>query len=193
MRLFKRILVFICAMLAVIVAVQWFRSYSLVENWAWCPHDNMEYQVFSARGGLYLSSIRNWGQAHGLIYRPESGPHGWDSWGDESVFLLSKGSAWYPTFITGSLRNDGLQPICLVILPYWMICLILATPLWVSFRRAAMRRRRALQGLCVKCGYDLRSSTSMCPECGELPITTRKSSSPASLEPDGHVIARRRT
>lgn len=178
MRSFKRILVFICAALAAVVLVQWFRSHSLVENWAWSPHDNTEYQIFSARGGLYLSSIRNWGRAHDLIYRPESGPHGWDSWGDESIFVLSKGPTWFPALITGSLRNDGLQPICLVILPYWTICLILAIPVVGSIRHAVRRRRRARQGLCATCGYDLRASSSSCPECGEIACTNRKPSPP---------------
>ena len=34
-------------------------------------------------------------------------------------------------------------------------------------RRAAVRRRRARLGLCMKCGYDLRGSPGRCSECGE--------------------------
>jgi hypothetical protein len=39
----------------------------------------------------------------------------------------------------------------------------------VRLARQAMRLR---EGLCVKCGYDLRASTDHCPECG-TPVPAR--------------------
>ena len=33
-------------------------------------------------------------------------------------------------------------------------------------KRMKTRRVRVAQGLCVKCGYDLRGSSERCPECG---------------------------
>jgi hypothetical protein len=55
-------------------------------------------------------------------------------------------------------------------LPYWV--LVTAPALWptLTFSRRATRawigRRRRLAGRCAGCGYDLRGSTTLCPECG---------------------------
>jgi hypothetical protein len=37
----------------------------------------------------------------------------------------------------------------------------------INRRRGAIRRERQESGLCVDCGYDLRGSTTRCPECGK--------------------------
>jgi hypothetical protein len=49
---------------------------------------------------------------------------------------------------------------------YWLLCaLALPLPLyWLARRKGWIGGRKA--GLCVRCGYDLRASESVCPECG---------------------------
>jgi hypothetical protein len=64
-----------------------------------------------------------------------------------------------------------------VAVPYWFPALFtLAVPLW---RLCAWWhvRRRARQGLCAACGYDLRASADRCPECG----TSRPVPGPTAL------------
>ncbi|HTW93685.1 MAG TPA: hypothetical protein VMD30_02755 [Tepidisphaeraceae bacterium] len=52
-------------------------------------------------------------------------------------------------------------------IPYWLPVLLMSTePIW-RMCRALSRRRRIAQGRCANCGYDLRMSTDICPECGE--------------------------
>jgi hypothetical protein len=53
--------------------------------------------------------------------------------------------------------------------PFWSLCLItlLIPAAWARRRVAESRRgRRALRGLCPRCGYDLRATPDLCPECG---------------------------
>jgi hypothetical protein len=74
------------------------------------------------------------------------------------------GVTWARGFVlcagTGQLEFVSLS------LPWWMPCAVLSLPtLLVGVARLRGRRRRA-QGLCPRCGYDLRASPAGCPECG---------------------------
>ena len=52
------------------------------------------------------------------------------------------------------------------IAPCWFLALLTAAPpgMWLLRRRKA--RRRAPEGHCRSCGYDLRATPDQCPECG---------------------------
>ena len=51
---------------------------------------------------------------------------------------------------------------------FWLPTLLLALPLAISASPWARRRRRAKQGLCIRCGYDLSGAEhEACPECGK--------------------------
>ena len=68
-------------------------------------------------------------------------------------------------FIYASLRFPSFACYALQI-PFWVVALALSLyPLFTVFRWRA-RRRRVNKGCCVKCGYDLRASEGVCPECG---------------------------
>ena len=61
----------------------------------------------------------------------------------------------------------GLKPFRFI-LPLWMIAVpCSAMTWWLHFLPRRRRRKRKKFGLCVKCGYDLRASKDICPECGE--------------------------
>lgn len=59
--------------------------------------------------------------------------------------------------------------------PYWFPAILAAflPALWL--RRIARKQVRNRRGLCVRCGYDLRCSSSICPECGALRSTKEAS------------------
>jgi hypothetical protein len=53
----------------------------------------------------------------------------------------------------------------------WMLALVFSLPpgMWIILaKQRRVRQRRASNGLCVKCGYDLRASPDRCPECGMM-------------------------
>jgi hypothetical protein len=65
-----------------------------------------------------------------------------------------------------------------VAVPHWGVALALgAFPAWrfLRRRRELARRRRAAEGLCARCGYDLRATPLTCPECGAavFPLQTQ--------------------
>jgi len=53
--------------------------------------------------------------------------------------------------------------------PYWFLALISALMLLPLIRHRLQRRRRRRGGLCLSCGYDMRASSGVCPECGAVP------------------------
>lgn len=52
-------------------------------------------------------------------------------------------------------------------LRYWCLFLLTISPLLVHFVRTLIAWKRQRSGRCRSCGYDLRTCTSRCPECGE--------------------------
>ena len=57
----------------------------------------------------------------------------------------------------------------IVTVPYWLLAVltaILPMVAGVGMFRSVRRRRRKQAGRCATCGYDLRASGEVCPECG---------------------------
>ena len=58
---------------------------------------------------------------------------------------------------------NGLGAPVLVAVPIW---LVLAIPLGTACYTIRQLRLRHPDGVCIRCGYDLRATPDRCPECG---------------------------
>jgi hypothetical protein len=69
-----------------------------------------------------------------------------------------------------------------VAVPHWVIVVLTAmlpAHALVRVRRARLARRRTNTGLCTDCGYDLRATPGVCPECGRRDPALRCAQEPA--------------
>ncbi len=86
---------------------------------------------------------------------------------------------WYTSSPPGAAPSGPGIKRWGVAVPYWSV--VLATLLYpaIGIWRFRVRCRQRRQGLCLRCGYDLRASTDRCPECG-TPIPPRPPGGPSN-------------
>jgi hypothetical protein len=65
-------------------------------------------------------------------------------------------------------RDTFSLPEFRIMLPHWCLALILAIVPACFVYQLCRKRCRDRSGLCRTCGYDLRATPSLCPECGAL-------------------------
>jgi len=80
------------------------------------------------------------------------------------------------------IANPGRKVFSLFI-PIWLFVLLGSIPLLRRLARIWVARERARTTLCPACGYDLRSSSGRCPECGAAPgeVAIAHDSAPAVI------------
>jgi hypothetical protein len=62
--------------------------------------------------------------------------------------------------------------------PYgWLALAAVFSVSAIQSYRTNLQASRYKQGLCDRCGYDLRASPGRCPECGHLPVTALEAES----------------
>lgn len=110
--------------------------------------DCTSWGVHYVRGVDRATLTDDWGRG-GVHYRALGFEFEWQDWGEMGVSGWKRGA-----------RSRVIGVPSALVLP------LLALFPVRHFRRCAVVRRRARSGLCLECGYDLRSTPQRCPECG---------------------------
>jgi hypothetical protein len=91
-------------------------------------------------------------------------------------------SVWYAAgFGYASGAAVGTHPYRFIVIPYWAVAVATLVPFGLCARAYLKARRiqeRAMRGLCLRCGYDLRATGDRCPECGTVPAREQPVSAP---------------
>ena len=90
----------------------------------------------------------------------------WDTFPEEE-YVGSPSPNWdfhWPSYRTNKIVNGRIPGELL--LPYWLLTLATTLLPGAWFRKRWKARHPKKEGLCPKCGYDLRASPLRCPECG---------------------------
>jgi hypothetical protein len=160
--------------------VLWVRSYFVgdvigFENSAHPPEVN-EWFVRSNYGSLYLA--RN--EFQPSPSRRHLYPLVWISHAPNRGLCGPVSRPAY--FILGPFSIGRTEGHSAFTLPHWSLAALtaIAPLIWFNrFNRWRRTRRRVLNRLCIRCGYDLRATPGRCPECGHV--------GPAVVQPLGNV------
>ena len=93
------------------------------------------------------------------------------------VLNVDQGDAWvhleWHDYVWVHWQRRGTRDsISTGAVPFWSLVGLQAMPpfawLMLHWRSTACKRRRTRDGLCARCGYDLRATPDRCPECGTV-------------------------
>jgi hypothetical protein len=133
--------------LALFRELQWSGSPVAPPFWQQGLFDGWDHQTSTATRfslGQFRSVVNLLGIRAGVAHQPEisplQDPEGAHS-GDDAVFIVIP--IGYLTLLSAALPAA-----------------------WMILRKRSRAKMRRAAGLCAKCGYDLRATPEMCPECG---------------------------
>lgn len=152
-------------LLFVAVCVLWLRSYFRADSYYSGGDDGTLLYVESGRGFVsvmrtsmdpqFTSKETKWASSELPSY---------PMWGRPST-LAQRLGFW-------SMTAQGYHGLsCRWIVPCWFLSVltcVLPGGWLIGHGRRRQRQRRIAAGLCVRCGYDLRSTPDRCPECGHV-------------------------
>jgi hypothetical protein len=99
-----------------------------------------------------------------------------EHWMTDNNFATARHSGKLGEFgLMLGLRSPPVPSHWELLVPTWLAVGAGVAPLIIVVVGRVRRRQRFLQGHCRVCGYDLRATPGLCPECGTPPKTANKS------------------
>jgi hypothetical protein len=175
-RLLLNTLTALSLLLCLATTTLWLRSHFASDQLVWTTSAGNR-AVYSLPGELAVCTLRlgDLPDPHRFTYRRDTPDHARDEVQRLLTYLRgapqlfrAQSTEWHRAgFAYNSLTRSGLA-IRLLRLPYWpLVAATALPPAWrLLTHRHHRRRTRAAQGLCPRCGYDLRATPDRCPECG---------------------------
>ena len=168
LRVFCNLLTILSLVLALALAVLWVRSYWRRDSLGWDQpirpdKESFFFDLESGGGGAAVDIG---------FYSPQSGRErkleGWH-WESFAQKPLPYADGLRTTrFGIGYESDRGpMARYRAVVFPTWLAAVLLGLFPAARLARAIRRRRGVREGLCPKCGYDLRATPDRCPECGK--------------------------
>lgn len=128
-------------------------------------------------GGLSIRYNSSWGRHiefyQTVLKNQKASSYDRSGWSEIHQPFLTEG---YISSFTFTMKNHGsdargaIDRDWQLVVPYWAIALAVLIPgiiAWfIHLRQKRLKIIRRMNGLCLACGYDLRSSIDRCPECG---------------------------
>jgi hypothetical protein len=105
--------------------------------------------------------------AHGSVAPINPSQLGWSVHVEGLGLVFARGSPYDATY--GAAPGNRAIPQWRLRIPYWFplaTCVILSCAMVGAYRKRRRVEKHLSQGLCPRCGYDLRASVDRCPECG---------------------------
>ena len=96
------------------------------------------------------------------------GPLAWGVYERRGVTYMADDGSWRSEEVIG-FQEAAAQG--------WLLAILFGIPPAALLVGSMRRRRRLRCGLCVACGYDLRSSPERCPECGATALKSKRRAS----------------
>ncbi len=178
---FVKIAALISLTLCIAITGLWARSFFVCDTWiALRHHTRAIYGITSYRGGICLGGQwrifdpaepqDRWQYQHQTGPLPQAYPTTERFLGiaGHERFGFGWEYAGHFHFVTSA----GFGKAVGIIIPHPAVLAFLLLPTLISlsrWRQSSLRRYRRMNGLCTRCGYDLRACPDRCPECGHVP------------------------
>ena len=80
---------------------------------------------------------------------------------------------WWDHYLDQPSGGGAIEVWRVQVRPWLLAIPFIILPMIWAIRFVA-HRRRWREGLCQRCGYDLRASPARCPECGAVPVSSTR-------------------